>query len=505
MTTQTLAGAASRAAVVTLSAQGARVVIQLAGVVVLARLLTPHEYGLMAMVVALVGIADVVRDLGLGQAAVQARTLGPAERANLFWLNTLIGALLCVAAVASSWGVAALYGEPALQPVVVLFSATLLLRGMSVQFSADLSRSLRFGRLAVAETTGQIAGLAAAIALAAADTGVWALAWQVVVQAAVVLVLGVALTGWLPGPYRRAVPVRPLVRFGAALAGANLLNYASRNVDAVVIGLRFGPVELGSYNRAFQLMTAPLNQLQIPTSRVAVPVLARLQDDPRRFARYILAGQFALLLVVGVISAVSISQPEAVVRVALGGGWDEVAPLFQALAVGGVFQAATQASSWVFVALGLGRQQLLYALATRPVGIVVVVVGSQWGATGVAWAYTAALALYWPASLAWLARCSDAPVGAMLRNGLRGMTVVAVSAGAAAAVCAAWLPGDTAGGLAVATGIALVVPAATALLLPGFRAQVRETVGIGRQVIGSRRRRAGAEEGTEPCNTEADG
>lgn len=476
----TLGAAASRGAAVTLGAQLLRIMLQLAGVVVLARLLTPEDYGLVIMVLAIVGIADVVRDFGLGQAAVQARTLSDEQRSNLFWVNTAIGLALTLTAAALSGAIAALYDKPELQALTLGLAVTFLLRGASVQFTAGLTRSLQFGRLAIAEIAGQLIGLGLAIALAVLGFGAWALAWQQIAHVAAVLVLCVAFAGWLPGRYRRDAPIRSFVNFGVAVAGANLLNYASRNVDSVVIGVRFGANALGYYNRAFQVVTMPLTQLQAPATRVALPVLSRLQSSPQRFADFILTGQFAMLALVGVIISLCVSQSEEIIRLALGPDWLDAAPIFQVLAIGGIFQAATYASYWVFLSKGLARQQFFYALATRPLGIALVVAGSQWGVIGVAWAYTISLAIYWPVSLVWLSRISDAPALRMFVSGLRCALVVGVSTAVVYVFTDALVPEMPVLSLALGAALTLALMGIASLTVPGFRRQARETLALRR-------------------------
>jgi len=480
MTEPTLGASASRGAAVTMGAQGLRLVIQLAGIVVLARLLSPADYGLITMILAIIGVADVVGDFGLGQAAVQARRITDRQRSNLLWVNSAIGLGLALLTIAASGAIAALYDKPELQTLTMALSACFFIRGVTVQFTANLTRSLSFGRLAVAEISGQVIALAAAIALASLGWGAWALAWQQIVQVTVVLVLCAAFSRWLPRWYDRRSRIRPFMTFGAALAGSHLLNYASKNVDSVVLGIRFGATSLGLYNRAFQLVSMPLTQLQAPATRVAVPVLSKLQSVPERFARFILTGQFVMLILVGTVASLCVSQSDAIIRLALGPDWLAAAPIFQVLAIGGAFQAATYASYWVFVSKGLATQNLYYALATRPIAVVVIIIGSQWGVMGVAWAYTATLAVFWPVSLIWLARVSDAPVGRMFVSGLRCLGIVAGATIVSLLVTGLLPIHSSLLRLGLGVLLTLAVIALAGVAIPSVRSQFREAISLRR-------------------------
>ena len=421
--TASLGESASRGAAVTLAGQVVRIVLQLAGIMVLARLLTPADYGLLAMVTAIIGVGELVRDFGLSSAAIQARKLSAGQKSNLFWINTSIGFVLMLATIAASWLIAGFYGDDRLQGITAALSVTFLLNGLSTQFRADLSRNLRFGKLVVIDTSAQAVALAAGLGLAFAGAGYWSLVAQQVAQTVAAIVLLVIMTGWLPGWIARREPMRGLLGYGINMFGTQVLNYASRNVDSIVIGARFGAEALGLYNRAFQLMMLPLLQLNAPATRVALPVLSRLQDERARYAAFITFGQSALLTVVGMVLALLGAQADSEIRIMLGDQWLEAVPVFRILLVAGFFQAAGYAAYWVFLSKGLMRQNLHYALVSRPLMIAAILVGSIWGMYGVAIAYSASALVMWPLSLWWIHRSSDAPAGAMFANGARAIAV----------------------------------------------------------------------------------
>lgn len=468
-----LGRAAGRGASVTLVGQLIRILVQLTGIVVLGRLLSPSDYGLVASVAAIIGVGEVLRNFGLSSAAIQARELSRNQRDNLFWINGLIGLVLTVVAFLCSGPIAALYGDDRLVALTQVLSVTFLLNGLATQFRADLNRSLRFIPLAASEIGAQIGGLVVGVVMALNGFGYWSLAGLQVSQGILMIVLLIPVTKWFPRWYDRRTEMMSLIRFGSNLAGTQLLGYASRNTDSIVIGATLGAGPLGLYNRAFQLLTLPLNQINAPSTRVALPVLSRLQDDRERYARFIILGQTIMLHLVSIVLAFACAQATPIIRIALGDQWLESAPIFQILSIAGFFEAAAYATYWVFLSKGATRQNLYFALVTRPLLISFVLVGSLWGVYGVAAGYSLGVAIIWPAGLWWISRVTDAPARAMFMTGVRAILGYGI-----ATVCSIaatlWVPGHLpivsigVGGVALIAAVGLLM-----LVWPAFRRDVR--------------------------------
>lgn len=464
---------AAGGALVAMGGQMAKIVVQFGGVILLARLLTPRDYGLVTMVLAIVGVGEVLRDFGLSSAAIQARRLSRAQRDNLFWINTAIGFVLALVVFLAAGRIAAFYDEPLLRGVAQAIALTFLLNGLTTQYRAHLTRELRFKRLTAAEVGGQLAGLAIAVALALAGYGYWALVVQQVVQAAMILAVMVAAARWLPGLPKREGEVRGFLRFGGNVMASQMLAWFSNNVGQILIGNRLGAAPLGLYNRAFALVAMPLTQLNAPATSVALPVLSRLHDDPGRYAAFLLRGQAALMHFLIAVFAFACAQAGPLIVLALGAQWTEAVPMFQALAIGAVFQSAGYAAYWVFMSKGLTASQLRYAMASRAMMIACIAIGAQWSALGVAAGYAVGSALSWPLSLWWLGRISDAPVRGMGGIGMRAIAGYALCGAASYAASARWaapLPAK----LVLGAFVGAVVFAAVCALWPAFRRDVAD-------------------------------
>lgn len=444
---------AARGALATLLGQGARIAVQLIGLVVLARMLEPEDFGLLAMVTAVIGIGEVLRDAGLSSASIQAESVSREQRSNLFWINTGIGALLSVVTLFAASGIAALYSDDRLTVVAQALSVTFILTGMSTQPRADLLRRLRFGAVATVDVSAQTLGLGLAIILAVHGAGIMALVAQQIAIAAIGTVLIFAFARYRPGMPSRGTEMGLLLRYGGNYTGTQLLGYISRNVDSLVIGQALGPITLGYYNRAFQLLSLPLNQLSGPATNVALPVLSRLQSDPKRYAAFLLRGQLLMLHVVAVIFTFSCAFAQPLIVTALGAQWAPSVPLFQILAVGGLFQAASFSTYWVFVSQGKMASNLRFAVVTRTAVVMAVVIGIQLGGvTGVAIAYSGSLVLLWPLGLWWLGYDSAVPRPKMIVLGLRTISAHALAAVASSALVLGLAGLD--GGAALVAGLA---------------------------------------------------
>ncbi len=466
---------AARGAATTLAGQLLRVGIQVGGVLVMARLLTPEDYGLMAMVVVVIGLGELVRDAGLSAAAVQARTLSDQQRDNLFWCSTTLGLLLSVAVFGAAGVIASFYGDGRLVLVTQVLAVSFLVSGLAAQHRAGLLRDMGFRSLAVSDVVAQGGSLAVGVTSAVLGNGYWALVHQQLTQVALTSLLALGMTRWLPGRPRAGAGTRGLLRFGWQLTATQLLGYASRNVDTVVIGRLFGAVSLGVYSRAYQLLVMPLNQIAAPAARVALPVLSRLQDDHVRFGAYVLRGQALMSHTMIPFFVLACITADPLIPLLLGRQWSEAVPLFQVLVVAGVFQTLGYVVYWVFLSNGLTRSNLLFSLVTRPALVALVLLGANWGLTGVAAAYSLGVLLIWPLGLWWVGRVSSAPVLRMLANGLLAVGCY-VTAG-----ITGWAAGTVLGGPGwLATVLSASVFLATSALLlrlvPPLRREVRDVM-----------------------------
>ncbi len=217
-----------------------------------------------------------------------------------------------------------------------------------------------------------------------------------------------------------------LIRYGSGVLGTQGIAYVTKNIDSVAIGLLWGPAALGLYNRAYQLLMAPIVQLLAPMTRVALPVLSRLQDDRTRFMAFLRRGQLVGSLIAGTIYALAIGLAHPLVVLVFGEEWIQLVPIFQALGVGGIFRALNQVAYWAYLSLGLSVQQFRYYLVSQPIIVLCLLAGLPWGPLGVAVGHSVAYALNWFAALWWCGRITRLSFQPLVKDALRTTATIAL-------------------------------------------------------------------------------
>jgi len=373
-----------RAAFWTSASSFADFALRMGSIAVTARLIIPEHFGLFMMVTVITGILDQVRELGLSSATVQRQTLSHAEASNLFWISSGMGLGLAAVLLAASPVIASFYREPRLIALTASLSLNTFLGGLLVQHQALLTRKLRMGATAAIRLLASVLSTALCIWLAALDQGYWALVAREIFRSAV-LVAGVWFClPWIPSLPNRRVSVRPFLKYGANLTIAHVFLTVSGGLDRFLLGRLAGATTVATYRQAYQLVTAPNDQLLSPIYQVVHPTLSRLQSEPTRFRRYF----SQLLMMVGIVTMplslfVAVFAHEVTLFL-LGGNWAGSAPVVRLLCISTVGKQC--ASCTFFVLLTTGRTGLYrnLTMASQLAGLGGILIGVWWGPTGLA-------------------------------------------------------------------------------------------------------------------------
>jgi O-antigen/teichoic acid export membrane protein len=464
---------AARGAVTTVVTQWSQFVLQTGSTVVLARLLSPSEFGIAAMVTALIGIGDAFWNLGLQTATIRYKNVTHRQVTFFFWLQVTVGASLTALTIGCAHVVAGFYHNPKVFAVTVVYASYFTVSGLLAQHQAVLTRQMRFTTLAFTDVFAMAVGVATAITVASLGGSYWAIVSASLVTLVVRLCLYWWTSGWIPGRPRRAPGVGPMVQFGMKLALTNLLDYSALNADNVLIGHSYGSAALGLYSRAYNLLLMPINQIHQPMGRIAVPVLSYLQDQPARFRKYYQTALSAVAYLAMPLIATVAALSHEVIVILLGQRWEPAARIFQVLAIAGIVNVLRNPNGWVFTATGHAGRQAAWAVINRPIMILGFVLGLPWGAMGVAWAYTITnLVLLLPAC-AWAVKDTPLRLADLGEAGWRPM-VLGIAAFLAASGCHVWLGSLPVFVVAAAGfGAAGVVMALAVLCWPAVRADVR--------------------------------
>lgn len=398
----------ARGGALTVLSQGLRLVVAFGSTAVLARILEPADFGLVAMVTAITGLVLRFKDLGLAASTVQQKEISHAQVSFLFWVNLAAGIAAAAVVAVGSPLVGWFYGEPRLVTITLALSLAVALASLGVQHTALLRRRMQFGRLVVVQIGSALIGAAAGIVASVQGAGYWALVFMQVATGAAEGLLPIALSGWLPGAPRRAPGAKRLVLFGGNVTLSTALSYVVRNLDNVLIGYRWGSDVLGYYSRAYRLLLLPIQQLSAPLGSVIIAALARLQDEPVRYRRYYVSG-IRLLTAVGMPGVVfTFVAVESVVMLVLGPGWEPANDMFRALAPAAFLGTFNSAGGWVYLSFGHVHRQLRWSVVSSVVTTAAFFVGLPYGALGVALAFSVTQLLLRGPGLAYAYR--DTPI-----------------------------------------------------------------------------------------------
>jgi O-antigen/teichoic acid export membrane protein len=379
----------ARGGAVTIASQGLTFVISLGATAVMARLLSPQDYGLIGMVAVFTNFVAMFKDMGLSAATIQRAEINYDQISTLFWLNVALSVAVMALAAALAPAVAWFYGDSRLLRITVVTSLGFIIGGMTVQHEALLRRQMRFFALAVIALISVVVGYLVGITMAWNGFSYWALVFSQLALVACNTVAVWSVCRWRPGIPRLRSGVRSMVTFGGNLTGFTTINYFSRNLDNLLIGRVWGAQQLGLYSKAYQLMMLPIDQINMPVGSVAVPALSRLTDTPDRYRLAYLRMLEKVAIVTMPAVALMIGSSDWVVRIVLGPQWSEASRIFVLLGITGLFQPIANTTGWLLLAQGRGDRMLQWGLISGPLTMGSIIVGMPWGAVGVAAAYMA--------------------------------------------------------------------------------------------------------------------
>jgi O-antigen/teichoic acid export membrane protein len=390
--------------------------IRMGSTMVLARLVIPEHFGLLAMVMAVVAFAEQFRDLGLSTATVQAKEISRQQVSNLFWINVGCGAFIALAVAAVAPGLAWFYEDARLLPITLAIAVTPLVGGLAVQHQSLLTRQLKLGRASAVRVLSGLLSVLLAIGLALAGFGYWALVIREVSRSVFVAIGMWISCPWLPSSPRRTPEMKHLLVFGGNLTAANLLGSFVQNLDTVLLGKFFGPMATGFYRQAQYLVSAPVDQIIHPIFRVSEPGLGSLQDEPQRYLNYYRKILSVISLGTMPLSVMLAAYANEFTLILLGEEWMGAANLFRIFCIANFLRPSLWTSHMVLITLGRGKQYLVLKIAENAVFVALVGVGVLYGPAGVAAATPASVLILLLPTLSYCFRDSPLTPGVFWRG-----------------------------------------------------------------------------------------
>ncbi|WP_258070981.1 lipopolysaccharide biosynthesis protein [Pseudoclavibacter sp. RFBG4] len=467
--TRRLGDRAARGGLHTGLGQISRVFLQMASVVVLARLLDARDYGLIAMVLAIVGVGEIFRELGLSGAVIQAHTLSRAQRDNLFWISAGAGLVMAVAVAAASPLIAGIYGEPSLIAITIALAPTFFISGLSSPYRAQLTRGMRFGTIAIADVVSGTLALGAGVLFALGGAGYWALVAQQLLSGLISLIVMLIASRWVARMYDRATSVKSFLRLGGAVLATQVMTYVSSNIDAVLIGARYGPTELGYFNRGLQLIRTPTNILRGPVGNVTLPVIAKLQHEPVLVVRFVERAQVLASLPILIMLGWFIACADAVVRLALGDQWLPATVIMQLIAMVEGLSTLTVVVASLLIGLGQVRGLVTLSVVTLVLKVTFLLFALPFGVEAVVFASVVLQLLGIPLAIYYARAVTSLPLGRLMVQSLRILAVTGLATFGAWWVMNAWVPPLAAILEILASGGVLAALLSLGLLFPHVR------------------------------------
>ena len=367
---------------------GAQVVITM----VLARLIAPEDFGLVAIVSVFTGLFALLSDMGVGVAIVQYRDLTEEDYGALFGFSALLAVGLAAAYCAASPLVATFYGDARLIPLCCAASPQLLFSTLNMVPSGLMLKERRFDAIGIRLISATVVSGAVAIGLAFAGVGCFALVVQSGLSAFIVLAWNLAARGVSRVSFRFKVPLKRIFSYSAYQFGFSLINYFSRNLDNMLIGRFMGSAQLGYYDKAYKLTGYPLSAFSSVIGSIIQPYMAEHQDEPDAIFNCFMKVEKLLSLVGAGVAVVFMCASSEIIQVCFGPGWESAIPVFAVLGVSVYFQMMGNPSGAFFQSLGRTDYMFRVGLVNTCITIVGLCVGLIGGsiltvAYGIAAAY----------------------------------------------------------------------------------------------------------------------
>jgi polysaccharide transporter, PST family len=408
-------GGSLRGGVVSLAARAINALVQVVSVIVLARLLSPEDYGLVSMVTAIIGIAPLLIDLGTRDAVIQQPHITQGEISTLFWMTFALGCLFAGLAAASGPLIAGFYGEPRLTIVAAVSSFSLFGMSLSYQHQALMRRAMMYRDLAMIDIIGNLVATGVAIAMAFRGWAYWSLVLRPVLISVVTTLCVWWKCRWLPGRPAFTSGVKQMLIFGLHWVGFSGIDFAGKFGDRIAIGYAGGAIGLGYYQKACLAYDNCLDLVTTPLHAVAAVGLSKLRNDVeglwQSWSKALSTLAFCAMPAFGILAVTS----RDVLVLALGEKWAPASVLLSILALRGIPHVIDRTVGWLHAAAGRADRFMRWGLISTIAQLVALFVGLPFGTMGVAWSYVVCTYILFVPAIAYSGAPFGIGVGKVLR------------------------------------------------------------------------------------------
>ncbi len=371
---------------ITLSGNLLATAVQFITTIILARLLTPSDFGVMAMVMGVIGVGHVLRNMGLTVATVRYPDITPEQVSVLFWINLALGFGLTLLAILAAPWIGSLYGDERLPLVALVLAVNFVLGAFPGHHRALLNRNMRFAELARIHVLSTLASASLTLMLAYHGFGYWAIVAASVLQAGTTAVLSWSLCPWRPGWPRRGTGARSLIKFGGYVLAFGVLSFAAKNVHNMALGRVEGASAVGLFNRALQLTVLLTGMITGALGTVAIATLSRLAHEPEEYRQHFRAIASRIAVLSAPLAVLMFVEAELIIPVLFGPQWSASVELLRILSLSIAIKTFFPTAGWLHLSRGDARGLMRWGALGWTVHIAFALVGVQYGLQGVAYA-----------------------------------------------------------------------------------------------------------------------
>ena len=367
--------------------QAVRILSQLANLFLLARLLPPSDYGLMAMATVVTNFALLLKDQGTSAVLIQKEMLSNRTITTIFWFNIIIGLVIAFSIIGFSSAISIYFKQPQLIPILCSLAIVFPISSSASSHQSLLERNSEFKKLAIIEIISSTLAMIAAVIAAIQGWGVYSLVLQALLISLLSSIQIWSISTWRPDGKPSFEEMKSILPFTSHMTGFQLITYFFRNMDSIIIGRMLGVASLGTYSMAYKIMLLPVQNITWAASRALYPVMSRQQTALNEMGQLYLQTISLIAFITAPLMAGIFALREIFVAVAFGNHWLNVAGVLAWLAPVGFIQSISSTTGTVFMALGKTKVLMYFALFSAFVHITAYFIGSAWGLEGVAEAY----------------------------------------------------------------------------------------------------------------------
>lgn len=368
--------------------QGVKVASQFIITAILARLLSPNDFGMLAMAIVFMNFAMIFSEMGISSALVQKQDTHDRHYYSAFWLNLVTGLCLMLIFIAISPLIAVFYKKPELQPILMVLAINFFISSFVIVQQTILTKEMEFKKLAIRDILAVIISGIIGIFLAYHGFGVWSLVYQSIAFTFINSLFLWTVSSWRPKFIFAKQDINDIFHFSASLTGFNVVNYFARNADQLLIGRFLGSQALGYYSLAYKLMLYPLQNISWVISKVMFPAFSKIQHDLEKVRNSYLKMVEAISLLSFPLMVGLLALAPEFVKVVYGPKWEPIIILIRIFCVCGMFQSIGTTIGNILLSQGRADLQLKLQLLGTSIVVASVLIGLNWGIVGVAACYT---------------------------------------------------------------------------------------------------------------------